>query len=146
MKVVWLAFFNIFDAGSCKISIFGVGKCKMSIFGLGRSTREVFQLHLSVTLPFQAFLLVLIGFLYKTAQKPLKYCLKNRSKITARNERFLSGFLGKICAVWAVFPNLAGKPLKPPISWAVFERDLDPGGKNSNSGIVMSSSSNWRSH
>ena len=28
----------------------------------------------------------------KTAQKPLKSCLKNRSKITARNERFLSGF------------------------------------------------------
>ena len=25
----------------------------------------------------------------KTAQKPLKFCLKNRSKITARNERFL---------------------------------------------------------
>ena len=23
--------------------------------------------------------------------------------------------------------DLAGKPLKPPISWAVFERDLDPG-------------------
>ena len=32
----------------------------------------------------------------KTAQKPLKSCLKNRSKITARNERFLSGFLSKI--------------------------------------------------
>ena len=32
----------------------------------------------------------------KTAQKPLKSCVKNRSKITARNERFLSGF-------WAVF-------------------------------------------
>ena len=32
----------------------------------------------------------------KTAQKPLKFCLKNRSKITARNERFLSGFLSKI--------------------------------------------------
>ena len=28
----------------------------------------------------------------KTAQKPLKSCLKNRSKITTRNERFLSGF------------------------------------------------------
>ena len=77
----------------------------------------------------------------KTAQKPLKSCLKNRSKITARNERFLSGFLSKIWAVWAVFPkknrpnrpnrsnrsNLAGKPLKPLKSWAVFERDLDPG-------------------
>ena len=23
--------------------------------------------------------------------------------------------------------NLAGKPLKPLISWAIFERDLDPG-------------------
>ena len=32
----------------------------------------------------------------KTAQKPLKSCLKNRSKITARNERFLSCFLSKI--------------------------------------------------
>ena len=32
----------------------------------------------------------------KTAQKPLKSCLKNRSKITARNERFLSGFLSKV--------------------------------------------------
>ena len=32
----------------------------------------------------------------KTAKKPLKSCLKNRSKITARNERFLSGFLSKI--------------------------------------------------
>ena len=32
----------------------------------------------------------------KTAQKQLKTCLKNRSKITARNERFLSGFLSKI--------------------------------------------------
>ena len=32
----------------------------------------------------------------KTAQKPLKSYLKNRSKITARNERFLSGFLSKI--------------------------------------------------
>ena len=32
----------------------------------------------------------------KTAQKPLKSCLKNRSKITARNERFLSGLLSKI--------------------------------------------------
>ena len=32
----------------------------------------------------------------KTAQKPLKSCLKNRSKITTRNERFLSGFLSKI--------------------------------------------------
>ena len=32
----------------------------------------------------------------KTAQKPLKSCSKNRSKITARNERFLSGFLNKI--------------------------------------------------
>ena len=32
----------------------------------------------------------------KTVQKPLKSCLKNRSKITARNERFLSGFLSKI--------------------------------------------------
>ena len=32
----------------------------------------------------------------KTAQKPLKSCLKTRSKITARNERFLSGFLSKI--------------------------------------------------
>ena len=28
----------------------------------------------------------------KTAQKPLKSCLKNCSKITAKNERFLSGF------------------------------------------------------
>ena len=41
----------------------------------------------------------------KTAQKPLKSCLKNRSKITARNERFLSCFLSKIWAVWAVFPK-----------------------------------------
>ena len=32
----------------------------------------------------------------KTAQKPLKSCLKNRSKITVRNERFLSVFLSKI--------------------------------------------------
>ena len=32
----------------------------------------------------------------KTAQKPLKSCLKNRSNITARTERFLSGFLSKI--------------------------------------------------
>ena len=74
----------------------------------------------------------------KTAQKPLKSCLKNRSKIIARKERFLSGFLSKIWAVWAVFPKknrpnrsnssiLAGKPLKPLKSWAVFERDLDPG-------------------
>ena len=29
-------------------------------------------------------------------EKPLKSCLKNRSKITARNERFLSGLLSKI--------------------------------------------------
>ena len=72
-----------------------MGKCKISIFCLWRSTREVFQLHLSVTLPFQAFLLILIGFLYKTAQKPLKSCLRYRSKITARNERFLSGFSKK---------------------------------------------------
>ena len=41
----------------------------------------------------------------KTAQKPLKSCLKNRSKIIARKERFLSGFLSKIWAVWAVFPK-----------------------------------------
>ena len=49
----------------------------------------------------------------KTAQKPLKSCLKNRSKITARNERFLSGFLSKIWAVWAVFPKKPPKPPKP---------------------------------
>ena len=49
----------------------------------------------------------------KTAQKPLKSCLKNRSKITARNERFLSGFLSKIWAVWAVFPKKPPKPTKP---------------------------------
>ena len=48
-----------------------------------------------------------------TAQKPLKSCLKNRSKITARNERFLSGFLSKIWAVWAVFPKKPPKPPKP---------------------------------
>ena len=41
----------------------------------------------------------------KTAEKSLKSCLKNRSKITARSERFLSGFLSKIWAVWAVFPK-----------------------------------------
>ena len=51
------------------ISFFGMGKCKISFFGL-LSQPEV-------TLPFQAFLLVLIGFLYKTAQKPLK----NRSNV-----------------------------------------------------------------
>ena len=141
MKIVWLAFFHTFDVGNCMIRIFGVGKSKISIFGLWRSTQVVFQLHFSVTLPFQAFLLVLISFLYKTAQKPLKNrpnLAWNRSKTTARNERFLSGFLSKIWAVWAVFPkknrpnrsnrsNLAGKPLKPLISWAVFERDLNPG-------------------
>ena len=47
----------------------------------------------------------------KTAQKPLKSCLKNRSKITARNERFLSGFLSKIWAVWAQTAQTV-KPLK----------------------------------
>ena len=118
MKIVWLAFFHTFDVGNCKISIFGVGKCKISIW----RTMVVFQLHISVTLPFQAFLLVLISFLYETAQKPLKNLLEKPFK----NHR-------KIWAVWAVFPkknrpnrsNLAGKPLKPPISWAVFEWDLD---------------------
>ena len=118
MKIVWLAFFHTFDVGNCKTSIFGVGKCKISIFGLWRSTRVVFQLHFNITLPFQAFLLVLIGFLYKTAQnrlKRLKSCLRNRSKITARNERFLGGFLSKIWEVWAVFPKNRqnrSKPLK----------------------------------
>ena len=50
----------------------------------------------------------------KTAQKPLKSCLKNRSKITTNNERFLSEFLSKIWAVWAVFPKKPPKPPTPP--------------------------------
>ena len=70
------------------ISFFGVGNIKQAF--------SVYGFQPGVTLAFQAFLLVLIGFLYKTAQKPLKSCLKNRSKITARNERYLSGFLNKI--------------------------------------------------
>ena len=102
--------------GNFKISIFGVGKCKISNFGLWRSTRVVFQLHLSVTLPFQAFLLVLIGFLYKTAQNPLK----NRSNLALKpfkNHRkkwaVFEWFLSKIWAVWAVFfSKKTPKPLK----------------------------------
>ena len=89
-----------------------------------------------VTLPFQAFLLVLIGFLYKTAQEPLK----NRSNLAWETVQIspleMSDF-------WAVFKqglsglsgfskkkrpnranrsnrsNLAEKPLKPLKSWAV---------------------------
>ena len=51
--------------------------------------------------------MVLIGFLYKTAQKPLKSCLKNRSKITARNERFLSfeRFFKQDLSGLSVFPE-----------------------------------------
>ena len=45
--------------------------------------------------------------------KPLTSCSRNPSKITARNERFLSGFLSKIWAVWAVFPKKTPKPPKP---------------------------------
>ena len=73
----------------------------------------------------------------KTAQILLENPFKNHRKKWAVFERFFS----KIWAVWAVFPkknrpnrsnrsnrsNLAGKPLKPLKSWAVFERDLDPG-------------------
>ena len=137
MKIVLLAFFHTFDVENCKISIFGVGKCKISIFGLWRSTRVVFQLHLSVTLPFQAFLLVLIGFLYKTAQILLEKPFKNHRKKGAVFERFfkqdLSGLSGFSKKNHPNHPNrsnrsnLAGKPLKPPIYWAVFERDLDLG-------------------
>ena len=46
------------------ISFFAVGRFEINIFGYGGQP--------GVTLPFQAFLLVLIGFLYKTAHKPLK--------------------------------------------------------------------------
>ena len=95
MKIVWLAFFHTFDVGNCKISIFGVGKSKISIFGLRRSTRVVFQLHLCVTLPFQAFLLVWIGFLYKTAQKPLKNRSNLAWKTVQKSPQEISGF-------WAV--------------------------------------------
>ena len=67
----------------------------------------------------------------KPAQKPLKSCLKNRSKITARNERFfkqdLSGLSGFSKKNRPNRSNLAGKPLKPLKSLAVFERDFDPG-------------------
>ena len=58
----------------------------------------------------------------KTAQNPLKSCLKNRSKITARNEQFLSGFLSKI---WAVFPKKNAQILLE--NRSNLERDLDPG-------------------
>ena len=70
--------------------------CKISIFGLWRSTRLVFQLHISVTLPFQAFLLVLFGFLYKTAQKPLKNPSNTAWKTVQKSPQEMSGF-------WAVF-------------------------------------------
>ena len=64
----------------------------------------------------------------KTAQKPLKSCLKNRSKITARNERFFKQDLSDLSPNRPNRPsrpnrpnrpkrsnrsNLAGKPLKP---------------------------------
>ena len=45
------------------LTFFHIGKLKISIFGLWRSTRG--------RITFQAFLLVLIGFPYTTAQKPL---------------------------------------------------------------------------
>ena len=77
----------------------------------------------------------------KTAQKPLKNRSNLAWKTVQKSPQEMSGFLSKIWAVWAVFPkknrpnrpnrlnrsNFAGKPLKPLISWAVFERDLDPG-------------------
>ena len=135
MKIVWLEFFQKFDAGSCMISIFGVGKCKISIFGLWRSTRGY--------ITFPGFLLFLIGFLYKTAQKPLKNRSNVAWKTVQKSLQEMSGF-------WAVFQarferffqqnrpncpsrlnrlnssNLAEKPLKSLISWAVFEWELDP--------------------
>ena len=108
MKIVWLAFFHTFDAGNCMISFFGVGKFKISIFDLWMSTRG----HITFPGLFVDFNRFSIKDRSKTAQKPLKSCLKNRSKITARNERFLSGFLSKIWAVWAVFPKETPKPPK----------------------------------
>ena len=70
--------------------------CKISIFGLWRSTQLVFQPHISVTLHFQAFLLVLFGFLYKTAQKPLKNPSNTAWKTVQKSPQEMSGF-------WAVF-------------------------------------------
>ena len=68
-EIVGVAFFHTFDAGNCMISFFGVGKFKLAFSVYGGQPW--------VTLPFPAFLLVLIGFLSKTAQKPLK----NRSHL-----------------------------------------------------------------
>ena len=69
----------------------------------------------------------------QTAQILLEKPFKNHRKKWAVFERFSKQDLSG----WAVFPknrlnrpnrsNLAGKPLKPLKSWAVFERDLDPG-------------------
>ena len=74
------------------INFFGVGKFKTSIFGLWMSTRG----HITFLGLFVGFNRFSLQDRSKTAQKPLKSCLKNRSKITARNERFVSGFLSKI--------------------------------------------------
>ena len=41
IKIVWLAFFQTFDAWNCMISIFGVWNCKISVFELLMSTRAV---------------------------------------------------------------------------------------------------------
>ena len=88
--------------------------------------------------------MVLIGFLYRNAKKPLKNAqilleepFKNHRKKWAIFERFfkqdlsdLSGFSKKNRpdrSNRSNRSNLAGKPLKPLISWAVFERALDPG-------------------
>ena len=70
------------------ISFFGVEKFKISIFGLGMSTRG----HITFPGLFVGFNRFSLLERSKTALKPLKSCLKNRSKITARNERFLNGF------------------------------------------------------
>ena len=55
--------------------------------------------------PFCWFLSVFFIRPLKNRLKTAQILLENRSKITARNERFLSGFLSKIWAVWAVFPK-----------------------------------------
>ena len=52
----------------------------------------------------------------KTAQKPLKSCLKNRSKITARNERFFKQDLSGLRGFSKKKPPKPPKPLKPLIS------------------------------
>ena len=87
-----ISIFRTFDAGNCMISFFGVRKFKISIFGLGMSTRG----HITFPGFFVGFNRFSFKDRSKNALKPLKSCLKNRSKITARNERFLNGFLSKI--------------------------------------------------